>query len=85
MVTKPLLQLVSEYTGFTCVSLVGAMPKEDGPGVIFGAVHHGETADAMRKNFASYDPAAFERWSESFCEFVQVVARSVGELQSVCY
>ena len=77
-----MLQLISEYTGFTCLSLVGAMPKEDGPGVMFGAVHHGETAGPLHKNFATFNPVAFEQWSESFCEFMQVVAKSHGESQS---
>ena len=76
-----MLKLISEYTGFTCVSLVGARPQNDGQGVIFGAVHHGETEETIRKNFASFDPPVFEQWSAMFCEFVQAVAKSQGKSQ----
>ena len=73
--------MISDYTGFTCVTLVGAKPKDDGEGVVFGAVHHGETAETLPKNFATFDPERFEQWSGEFCEFVQAVARSQGKSQ----
>lgn len=85
MTVTPMLQLIGDYTGFTCLTLVGAKPKDEGPGVMFAAVHVGETAGMFPKNFGSYNTTQFERWSETFCEFVQAVAKSRGAWVLICW
>ena len=73
----PFLELISEYTGFHCVSLIGACRDEDrGEGFHCHAVHYGETGDVVPKNLATYDPKAYVDFAQYFCWYAQAV---VGE------
>ena len=80
-VVKPLLDLISRYTGFSCVTLVAAGPNEErGSGFIWSAVHHGETKDIVPKNVATYDSAGFRKeFVGHFLKFVGQVAGPRGE------
>lgn len=56
-VMKPLLELICEYTGYSCVTLIGG--AFEGGQYKVGAVHHGEVKGVVSKDFAAYDPQAF--------------------------
>ena len=59
IVLKPLLELIGQYTGYTCVTLIGGLPE--GGKYRIGTVHHGETSDIIPKNLATLDPEAFRK------------------------
>ena len=80
-VVQPLLSLISDYTGFKCVSLIAASatPDDTSSRASWVAVHHGKTRDVIPKDFAAYDKDGFaDKFVGTFLDFVQAVGH--GEL-----
>lgn len=81
-VVKPLLQLVSQYTGCPAVSLIAgsvvAGTEHSSPGFVWVAVNHGETDGIVPKNLATFDPLAFKN------SFVRTFLSFVRELPGKC-
>ncbi|KAF7792134.1 hypothetical protein EIP86_003164 [Pleurotus ostreatoroseus] len=59
IVLKPLLELIGQYTGYTCVTLIGGLPDEGKYRI--GTVHYGETSGVIPKNLSTFDPEAFRK------------------------
>lgn len=85
---KPILNILSTYTGFTCLTLVAGAPRpDDKDGYDFCAVHHGDTKDTVPKNFGTHDPEVFQTWSQTFCNFVRAakgmfISASISPIQT---
>lgn len=58
----PLLELIAQYTGFTCVSLIGGMAVDET--WTCSAVNYGKTKGAVPLKFDEFDPVGFRK---SFC------------------
>lgn len=59
-VVEPLLKLISEYTGFTCVTLLaGSAPAEGESRFSMAAVHHGRTNETIPRNFYEWNTENF--------------------------
>ena len=69
----PLLELISKYTGYPCVSLICAGQKLDSPGYDSASVHVGKTKDVVPKDFFAHDPQGFKVWSQKFVDFARAV------------
>lgn len=61
-VMTPFLELVAQYTGFTCVTLIGGMAVEDS--WVCNAVNYGKTRDSVPMKFDEFDAAGFRK---NFC------------------
>ena len=80
VVVVPLLELIAQYTGFTCVSLIGACRDEErGRGYLCHAVHFGETNGVAPKNVATFEPQRYTDFARYFCSYAQHVG---GEYDS---
>ena len=69
----PLLELISKYTGYSCVTLICAGQKLHAPGYDSASVHVGKTKDTVPKDFYSHDPQAFKAWSQKLVDFARAV------------
>ncbi|KAL1697766.1 hypothetical protein EV121DRAFT_298005 [Schizophyllum commune] len=70
---QPLIAEVCRIAGFASAIFLGGLPAStDSPNVTCFDVHHGKTTQL--KNYAQYDPAAFDDFCLSFATFTDVVA-----------
>ena len=79
-VTTPLLELIAQYTGFECLTLIGGMAAGDS--WVCNAVNYGQTRDALPKKFDDFDPTGFRK---NFCgQFTKFLKACTVESRSEC-
>lgn len=72
-VVEPLLELISRWTGFPCVSLIGGAPP-DVPGGDYkmSSVHHGRSLGPVPLKFSEFEADNYrEKVLEQFCRFMR--------------
>ena len=80
-VLQPFFKLLSEYTAYSCFTLLcGAPPKDDTENFNVALVHYGETAEPSPRNFYQFNPDAFDK--HMFKYFVDFLEATVGECPS---
>ena len=76
----PLLAKISEYTGFTAITLMGGTAPAKGRDSIVGFVHHGETNESLPRNFSAFDNEGFRRNVVS--QFFKFLRHTAGEFDA---
>ncbi|KAF7789196.1 hypothetical protein EIP86_000134 [Pleurotus ostreatoroseus] len=77
-VVTPLLNLISEYTGFTCVTLIGGMAQ--GESWLCKSVNIGKTNDIVPQRFDEWDAPGFRK---NFCgQFVRFVKECTKDAET---
>ena len=77
-VLQPFMRLLSEYTKYSCFSLLcGSPPEKDGDDYQLALVHYGETAEPSPRNFFQFNPDAFEK--HIFKYFVDFLEATKGQ------
>ncbi|KAF7791378.1 hypothetical protein EIP86_002392 [Pleurotus ostreatoroseus] len=61
-VMTPLLELIAQYTGFECLTLIGGIAADES--WVCNAVNYGQTKEGPPKKFDEFDPAGFRK---NFC------------------
>lgn len=71
-VVTPLLKLISDVTGFECLTLLaGSAGETPGEKVTMGAVHYGKTSEVHPRDFARFDPPAYRTVLQQFARFLE--------------
>lgn len=71
-VVTPLLKLISNVTGFECLTLLaGEASKQTGEKVAIGAIHYGKKGEVHPRDFGNYDPPAYKAVLQQFARFVE--------------
>ena len=73
----PLLELISQCTGFKCLSLIaGSPPQSPGEPYIIGAVHYGKTNEIVARDFGTYNREGYRHnVVEEFQRFLRASKR----------
>lgn len=71
-VVTPLLKLISDVTGFECLTLLaGSAGETPGKKVMMGAIHYGKTSKAHPHDFVRFDPAGYRTVLQQFMRFLE--------------